>query len=146
MTAFLQSKTVVMKKWYLKFSHYNMAPSFWSRFTRVRKPGLSLRMRRTSRPSPACVWPGPTLVFLASVPREPKRLPSRTWRRKSKSNQLFRNKVFKRIRVVHEIFCSMALQVWTLGSVTGISSTQLIKWVIRWKALINGAQITCKCN
>lgn len=73
----------------------------FSRYTRRRRPGLSLRMRRNSKHSPACVWPAPMLVFSASVPREPRRLPSRTWKRRSENSHdgTLQNKVFKKINV-----------------------------------------------
>uniref|UniRef100_A0A3B5K0R6 60S ribosomal protein L13 n=1 Tax=Takifugu rubripes TaxID=31033 RepID=A0A3B5K0R6_TAKRU len=65
---------------------------------RGRRPGSSLRMRRTSRPSPACAWPAPTLVSSAFVPREPRKLPSKTLRRRSENGHYgtLHNKVFKK--------------------------------------------------
>lgn len=68
------------------------------RCTRRRRLGLSLRTRRTSRLSPACVWPALMLVSSASAPREPKTLPIRTWKKRSK-NGLYgtlQNKALKR--------------------------------------------------
>lgn len=74
---------------------------YFFRSTRRRRPTLSLRMRRTSRPLPACVWPEPTLVSSAFAPRGPKRQLSRTWRRKSENSHYgtWQNKVFKKSNV-----------------------------------------------
>lgn len=54
-----------------------------SRFSNGRRPVLSQRRRRTSRPLPACAWPGQTLVSLGSVQNVPKKRRSRTWRRRN---------------------------------------------------------------
>lgn len=69
------------------------------RCTRGRRPGSSPRMRRTSRPLPACVWPAPTLVCSAFAPRGPKRPPSKTSRKRSENSHYgaLRNKVCKKI-------------------------------------------------
>ena len=57
--------------------------SFHLRPTRRRRHASSLRMKRTSRPSPACVWLVQTPVFSAFVRRKQRRLQSRMWRRRS---------------------------------------------------------------
>lgn len=57
-----------------------------TRFSSGRRPALSPRRRRTSRPSPACAWPGPTLASSGFGQNAPKKRQSRTWRRR---NELF---------------------------------------------------------
>lgn len=83
----------------MKFCSMLSLSSF--RYTRRRRPASSPRMRRTSRLSPACVWLAPTLVSSASAPREPRRLPSRMWRKRSENSHCgtLQNKLFKKILV-----------------------------------------------
>lgn len=64
-------------------------------------------MRRTSRPLPACVWPVLMLVFSAFAPRELRKQPSKTLRKRSENSHYgtLQNKVFKKIteNVINQI-------------------------------------------
>lgn len=146
MTAFLQKQT---NTW---ASSLTTMCSCWlfffvfcpSRCTRRRRPGLSLKMRRTSRLSPACAWPALTHVSSVSVPREPKRLLSRMWRRKSNSCSFgtFQNKVLKKmnlrlswLRVLPDArYFPQVLDNHIIDDSTVLSTT---KWLV--------SQHQCKC-